>query len=133
MPDLQLRWANVERLVVGWLKERTDATVYTETGEDLAAVAAATGAIVVQRAGGSGDLIDRDVDIELNAIAGSRPAMWDLAGDVETAMADLATDATEEGYVDDVALSFGWADDPHDNPAVRRATATYRLTVRPRR
>lgn len=132
MPDLALEWANVERLVLQHLRARTGAEVYTETGTDLAAVAAARGAILVERSGGRGRGIEKDVDVMVAVHAGTRSAMWQLARDVESAMADLEADATAEGYVDGVEEAFGFAAEPYSNPAVRRASATYTLTVRPR-
>lgn len=131
MPDLGLRWANVERLVVQWLSQRTTATVFTETSTDLDKYALTTGAILVQRSGGSTAEISKDVDIEIWVYRGTRALMWDLAADVESVMADLAADATAEGYVDDVIEAFGFSQEPYANQSVRRATATYQLTVRP--
>lgn len=132
MPEHGLRWANVERLVVQWLRSRTTATVYTETGSDLDAVARAGGAILVQRSGGSTAVISKDIDVELWVYAGTRAEMWALVARVESVMFDLAADATDEGYVDDVVEAFGFSQEPYSNQAVRRATATYQLTVRPK-
>lgn len=132
MPDLGLRWPNAEKLALAWLRTRTTATVYTETDTDLGTVAADTGVLVVQRTGGSGGPVpDKDVDIEVTAYAGSRPALWALVGDVETAMSDLAGDGNTEGYVDDVAEAFSFAQEPLPTPGVWRAVATYSLTFRP--
>lgn len=132
MPELGLRWPNAEKLVVAWLRARTTATVYTETDDDLDRVAADTGALAVQRSGGSaGPGLDKDVDVEVTAYAGTRAALWALVADVESAMADLAGDGNAEGYVDDVNEAFSFAQEPHPRPSTRQAVATYSLTFRP--
>jgi hypothetical protein len=98
--------------------------VYTETGPTTP-----TEYLTVERVGGTGTRIDRDVDVEISVIAGTRTAMWDLVAQVEARIRALA--ATGDPYVDDVAETFAFAFDPYPNQSARRATATYTLTVRP--
>lgn len=124
MPDLA--WANLERAVVAWLTAR-GLSVYTETGPDDTLPAER---VLVERTGGAGRGIVKDVDVEVSVTSATRAGMWALAAQVETAMAALA--ANGDPYVDDVAESFAFAVDPTENTAARRATATYTLTVRPR-
>lgn len=119
-------WPNLERAVIAWLTERTTEPVYSET-EPAPTLAAAR--IVVERVGGVGYDGSKDVDVEVTVHAATRPAMWALAAQVETAMGALA--AAGDPYVDDVEESFAFAVDPRKNPAAYRATATYTLTVRP--
>lgn len=114
-----------------WLSTHTTAVVYTETDQNLVAVARAKGVILVQRSGGSTAVISKDVDVEVWVFAGTRAEMWALAADVESAMFDLAADGAAEGYVDDVVEAFGFSQEPYSNTSVRRATATYQITVRP--
>lgn len=132
MPDVTLEWANVERIVLQHLKASTTAEVYTETSTDLDQVAQATGAILVERAGGRGRGIEKDVDVMVAVHAATRADLWDLAAEVETAMAGLEAEATADGYVDTVEEAFSFDVEPYSNSRVRRASATYTLTVRPR-
>lgn len=134
----ELRWANVERLTVTWLRSRlpSTVTVLTQTDDNLAALAAAGGVVRVERAGGvPGSELDRDRDVELGVYAASRAALWALVQDVEQAMGALAGEAPDDGagpaYVDDVSETFGFAKEPYPNPAVAYAVATFTLTIRP--
>lgn len=117
-------WPDIERAVVAWLGT-LGRPVYTETGPTTPAEY-----LTVERVGGTGTRIDRDVDVEISVIAATRPALWDLVADVEARIRALA--ATGDGmYVDDVVEAFAFSIDPYPNTSVRRATATYTLTVRP--
>lgn len=129
MARKQLRWPNVERQVVAWLIAQTGRPVFTETPETLAAHLPA---YQIERIGGSDEFeIGKAIQVEVNSLAATRPAMWDAVADVETAMALLASNGTEDWYVDDVSETFSAAVAPHPNDGVRRATATYSLTIRP--
>lgn len=124
MPDLL--WPNVERAVVAWLSARTSLPTYTETDT---APSLPVERLMVARVGGAGRGIEKDVDVEVEVYAATRGRMWALAGAVESAMFALA--ANGDPYVDDVVEAFGFAVDPHPSAAVRRAAATYTVTVRP--
>lgn len=124
MPDLV--WPNVEKATVAWLAGRTALPVYTETDPAPLPVEY----LVVERVGGTGYGIEKDVDVEVTVTAATRSRMWVLAAAVETAMAALA--ANGDPYIDDVREAFGFAVEPSESVAVRRATATFTLTVRPR-
>ena len=117
-------WPNVEEAVVAWLGA-LGRPVYTETGPSTPAEY-----LVVERVGGAGTAIDQDVDVEVSVIAPTRAAMWALVSQVEARMEALAANGTDT-YVDDVALTFGFKVDPYPNVTVRRATATFTVTVRP--
>lgn len=131
MADIAPRWPNVERLVVAWLRERITAKVYTETSDSL------TGpALVVERAGGSDEpLIGKRIMVEVASVGGGtkpRAQMWELVGKVESAMAELEANGTADWYVDEVEETFSAAPEPTGNAEVRRARATYALSIRPR-
>jgi len=103
--------------------------VFTETDTTLTSHLPA---YQIERVGGSDDIeIGKAIQVEVNSLAATRPAMWDAAADVETAMALLAANGTDAWYVDDVTETFSAAVAPHPNDGVRRATATYALTIRP--
>jgi len=122
-------WPDIERAVVAWFAP-LGRPVYTETGPTVP-----TEYLTVERVGGVGTSIDRDVDVEISVIAVTRTAMWDLVADVEARVRALAANGDPLGvppfYVDDIAERFAFAFDPYPNTAARRATATYTLTVRP--
>lgn len=121
-----MRWANVEKAMVAYL-QKLNVSVYTETTGVMPARY-----IRVERVGGSAEWISRDIDIEIRVVAETRSALWDLVADVETAMYDLATQGAAPGaYVDDVAVSFGFAWDPPTNQKICAAIGTFTLTVRP--
>lgn len=125
-----MRWPNAERAVRVHLAELlAPVRVYTERPSKPP-----VSYVTVERVGGASAWIDREVDIEVTVVAADRGDMWDLAASVETAMAALAAAGTPDGvYVDDVTTAFGFANDPPADPAKRRATATFTLTVRPHR
>lgn len=125
-----LAWVNVERLVVAWLRQRTGLTVYTETGTDADQQLPY---LRVERVGGVGQGLDKQIEIEVEARAADRAGMWAAAGTVETAMHALAANGHPGGYVDDVTEIFAFASDPHPDRATRRAVATYTLVLRPAR
>lgn len=120
-------WPNVEKAAANYLAARTGLPVYAETdpvempGEYL----------MVERVGGSGSGIDKNVDLEVTVVAASRSRMWALTAIVETAMYALAAAGTP--YVDDVAEVFAFAAQPTPSGAVaaRKSSAVYTLTVRP--
>ena len=121
-----MRWANVEKAMVSYLR-KLDVSVYTETSGVMPARY-----IRVERVGGSAEWISRDIDIEIRVVAETRSALWDLVSDIETAMHDLPGQEAAPGvYIDDVAVSFGFAWDPPANQNICAAIGTFTLTVRP--
>lgn len=123
-------WPNVEKFVRGWLKGQTGREVLTETTGTL------TGdppVYQIARVGGSDrSQWDKRVNIEVDSIANSRGAAWDAAAAAQTAMDALSSNGTSEWYVDDVEEIFAPAMEPYENTGIRRTTATYALTIRPR-
>lgn len=128
MAEIKLRWPNVEKALLAYLNEALDVVVYTNTGGSLPGRY-----VTVERSGGGGQWIDKTIDIALAVHAQSRGAMWDLVADVESVMWSLAAHAAAGVYVDDVEMPFGFAFDPPADQNVRRASATFTLTVRPYR
>jgi hypothetical protein len=123
------RWANVEKFLRLWLAAETGRAVYTETDGTLAGNLPA---YQITRVGGSdGADFSKSVSIEIDSIAATRGAMWDAAAAVQTAMRKLAANGTADWYVDTVEETFSPAIEPYENQGVRRATATYALTIRP--
>ena len=140
-PDASGSWPDVELLGVRWLEAHVSTT--TIDGQDREVSTWRAGEIgpneeklvpflSVERVGGTGTDIDRDVDLEIGAWAPDRTSLWPLVQRVEVAMRALAANGSTQ-YVDDVAEAFAFALDPYPNQSVRRAIATYTLTVRPLR
>lgn len=77
------------------------------------------------------DGLNREVDIELTAVASSLDALRSLTSDLTSAMWALAGSGTAAGYVDEVREEFGFGDEPSPNRGVRRAIATFSVVVRP--
>lgn len=125
-----ISWPNVESLTRLWLEEKTSLNVFTETATNMAVYLPVC---LVARVGGSeGQEIDKVFTVEVVVIAGKRGAVWDGVSQVEVAMRALKANGTDAWYVDEVVETFGFAMEPSDNESVRRATATYQLTIRPR-
>lgn len=123
-------WPNAEKFVRAWIMAHTGRMVYTETPGKLEGDPPV---YQVTRVGGSDrSQHDKRVNIEVDSIAVSRGAMWDAAAAVQTAMDSLAANGDEQWYVDDVEEIFAPAVEPYENSTVKRATATYALTLRPR-
>lgn len=123
------RWPNVEKQLIAWLKAATGRPVFTETNTDLETHLPA---YQIERVGGSDEFeIGKTIQMEVSSLAATRPAMWDAVADVETAMQQLAANGTAAWYVDNVTETFSAAVAPHPNSRIRRATATYALTIRP--
>lgn len=123
-------WPNAEKYVRQWLIAQTGRQVYTETDGTL------TGSppcYQIARVGGSDrSQFDKRILIEVDSIAGKRGDAWDAAAAAQTAMEYLAANGDNQWYVDDVEEVFAPAVEPYENSGVRRITATYGLTVRPR-
>jgi hypothetical protein len=137
-PNSSGSWPDVERLVARWLTATIGLSTYGhehnldvyrggEVGDDEQG---RVPFLTVERTGGVGRAIDKDVDIEIGVWTPDRATLWPLVQRVETALEALAASGDGE-YVDDVTEAFGFAYDPYPNQSVRRAIATYTLTVRP--
>jgi len=139
-PDAPGSWPDVERLVARWLTQRVGLSVWGVTNELDVYRSGEIGTgeqdkvpfLSVERVGGTGRDVDRDVDVELGVWTSDRASLWPLVQRVEVAMRALAANGPGE-YVDDVTETFTFAYDPYPNQSVRRAIATYTLTVRPLR
>ena len=139
-PDHPGSWPDVERLVARWLTQRVGLSVWGVTNELDVYRSGEIGTgeqdkvpfLSVERVGGIGRDVDRDVDVEVGVWTADRASLWPLVQRVEVAMRALAANGSGE-YVDDVAETFTFARDPYPNQSVRRAIATYTLTVRPLR
>lgn len=137
-----LRWPNVERELRFWVGAHVPvglSLILTETTVDLDRLLAEHGEeargryVTLERAGGRSDgPLDKLVAVEVAVHAADRGDMWELARDVESAMAALAANGTPGMYVDEVEETFSFASDPPPDQSRRRAIATYTLTVRPR-
>lgn len=128
MAELKLRWPNVERALVAYFKAELSDPTYTNPGGTMPGRY-----ITVERSGGSSQWIDKAVDVSVAVHAATRGEMWDLAADVESAMWSLGAHAAGGIYIDSVEERFGFAFDPPADQNVRRASATFTLTVRPYR
>lgn len=124
------RWANAEKQCIAWLKAATGRPVYNSTPDNLGTVVPA---YKVTRVGGAGrGEIEKDIDLEVEAFVASRGALWDAVAVIETAMDALKANGTAAWYVDDVEELFGFGlDEGYENPDIVKATATYRVTLRP--
>lgn len=129
--DDRTAWQDPERLVMGWIRAGL-APLQKVYGGGEVPNGTAPDFITVERVGGSGTDLDREVDIETTVYATNRADMWQLAAAVEDAMRALAANGPDGGrYVDDVDEAFSFRFDPIQNQSQRRATATWTLTVRP--
>jgi hypothetical protein len=123
------RWPNVERGVVRWLGARTGRPVYTESDEELEE---RLPAYRVERVGGADAYeLGKEIQVEVSSLAATRPELWAAVADAESAMEALKANGFEGFYVDDVRETFSAAVVPYRNDGVRKATATYGLTLRP--
>lgn len=122
-------WPDAEHLARDWVREHrpelADA-VYSRDARDGPPTR-----VVITRTGGGANDVDREVDVEVTAIAATREDCWALARDLEGLMWALATSGNAHGYVDEVRELFGFAEDPSDNDDAWRASATFTLIVRP--
>lgn len=123
------RWPNVERRLAEWLTTATGRPVFTETPDTLAEHLPA---YRIERVGGADAYeLGKEIQVEINTLAATRPQVWSAVADVETAMEALKANGLPGFYVDDVRETFSAAMEPYQNDGVRRATATYGLTIRP--
>lgn len=123
------RWPNVEKQLAAWLAAATGHPVFTETDSSLTNHLPA---YKIARVGGADAVeLGKAIQVEVESLASTRPAMWDAVAAVETAMAGLAANGTPDWYVDDVTETFSAAVQETSNDGVRKASATYALTLRP--
>ena len=124
-----LREPNTESAVITWLKSRMGAGWYV-VAEGEEKTTHPVPAVLVNRTGGSGYNVDSDHLVELTVITPTRREMWGACSEAVAAMLDLVGNGT--AMVDDVEVAGHFVPaDPNPNPANRRATGLFRLTVRP--
>jgi len=127
MPNLE--FPDVETYLIAWLTAKLKRPIYTETDTTLTQYLPA---YQIARVGGSdGAEVDKRVNIEITAIVATRGELWAAVQNAESAMRALSANGTASWYVDDVEETFSFAIEPYENDGVRRARATYALTLRP--
>ena len=78
------RWPNVERGLVAWLSASTGRPVFTETPDNLEDHLPA---YRIERVGGTDAYeLGKEVQVEVNSLAATRPQVWGAVADVETAV-----------------------------------------------
>lgn len=112
-----------------WLAAATSGLVYTETDTGLEENVPASKIEVV---GGSGASLDRTVLVEVDSFETTRALAWELGRRNDAAMLALATNGTPDWYVDQVRCTFHPSIEPYPNRDLRRTSAMYELTLRPR-
>lgn len=119
------RFADVEGLAVTYLSGALSVRVVT-----IVPATIAPPLVRVARAGGSDDFHNDYARLDVEVFGSSRGQMWDYAERARDAMHLLAGNAVGGRLVDTVSTDVApfWLD--YGNPAVHRAIATYRLTLR---
>lgn len=123
------RYPHVELHAVAWLTAANQVPVFTETNTGLEEHVPANKVEVV---GGSGSGIDRTVLLEVDSFDIDRAKAWELGRKTDEAMLSLAASGTDSWYVDEVRCTFHPTIEPYINQALRRTSAIYELTIRPR-
>ncbi|MBM6622670.1 hypothetical protein JTF08_13725 [Micrococcaceae bacterium RIT802] len=128
----ELDWAEVEYEARAWLQAGTGRPVFTETGSGLGDQVPAYKLEVV--GGNESDVRAREraVLVEVESFDIGRGKALAAGRAADRCMCSLAQNGTEEWYVDEVAVRFIPAIEPYENETLRRTTATYELTIRPR-
>lgn len=122
-----MRWADTEKLAVAHLTSELGVRVVTKLP---ARFEADMPVIRVSRGPGSDDGITDSHLIDVEVFAASAGPMWQLAEDARQAMLRLAGRAVNGALVDTVATAASPTRDDYENPAVERAVASYRLSLR---
>ncbi|MFJ8883606.1 hypothetical protein ACIRJR_09350 [Streptomyces sp. NPDC102402] len=88
----------------------------------------------VQVAGGGDDRVTDTATVDVHSFAATRAATWDLAEQTRKAMHALAAthNPGQKAVIDDVTTQQRPALVPYGNPALRRAVATYTVSMRER-
>lgn len=88
----------------------------------------------VQVAGGADDQVTDTVTVDVHSFAATRGATWALAELTRTAMHALTATHVpgQKAVIDDVTTAERPALVPYGNPALRRAVATYTVSMRER-
>lgn len=128
MPSVRGEFPNVEASLVGYLAATTGLPVYTETVTNLQDVVPLI--LVSQIPGTGGTDYEQVVTFDVDAFGANRSSMWDTASKVAKAMRQLTAGAARLAYIDAVVETSAFGYIPYGNVAVRRAAATYDLTVR---
>ncbi|MCF0087164.1 MULTISPECIES: hypothetical protein [unclassified Streptomyces] len=126
----ELDWGDVEQAVALWLRFRhSGVRVVNELPADLEKKLPL---LQVQVTPGGGDTggVDGETLVDVDAFAGTRTQMWDLARAARTSMLALAGQYIGGLVIDTVSTDVRPAPVDYGNPALRRAVATYRLTSR---
>lgn len=122
-----MRWPNVTKLSVFYLKAATGVRTVTVLPTDLADQLPI---YRVKRGPGSDDGITDSPLVDLESFAATEDAMWELAEDARQAMHALRGQVVNGALVDSVTTATAPTDVDYGNPAVHRAVASYRLNLR---
>jgi hypothetical protein len=123
------RFADIEALAVAYLRSALDVRVSTELPAKLEA---SLPMLRVTRGPGSDDKLNDRPLLDVEAFAADRAGMWSLADRARVALHDLAGRKALGRLVDTVETVTTPTFVDYENPAVRRAVATYRLVLRTR-
>lgn len=125
----ELDWGDIEQAAALWLRPRhPDVRVVNELPADLEKKLPL---VQVQVTPGGGEDSTTGVTLlDVETFGASRTAMWDLARTVHTSMLALAGRSSGGLVIDSVSSDMRPAPVAYNNPALRRAVATYRLTSR---
>ncbi|RBQ00067.1 hypothetical protein [Bifidobacterium xylocopae] len=123
-----IQWPQHLRLVNQWLADRTGMKPYTRVPDKPAAMLP----LIHTGLAPSGSLgrVERSVSVDIDVLADGWKSMNPLIQQVDSAMAALAGNGNQYGYVDDLA-GTAFADVPWGDPSILRCTATFTLTMRP--
>lgn len=125
----ELDWGDLEQATAVWLRGRhTGVRVANELPTDLEKKLPLVQVQVTP--GGGEDGTSGVTLLDVDTFAANRTAMWDLARKVHTSMLALAGQYVGALVIDSVTSDTRPAPVDYGNPALRRATATYRLTSR---
>lgn len=121
--------ADIEYAATLWLRaQHPDVRVVNETPSDLEKTLPLLCVRVVP--GGGDDGVSGESVLDVESFAGSRTAMWQLADSAHESMLALRGRPSGGLVIDDVTTDALPGFVTYNNPAVRRAVATYRLTRR---
>lgn len=123
------QYPHVEIHVLAWLADKTAKPVYAETDTGLEDNLPALKAEVT---GGTGFGLDRTVLVEVDAFDATRPGAWALGREADAAMLALGASGTADWYVDTVRCAFHPSIQAYQNADLRRTSAIYELTIRPK-
>ncbi|WP_431980008.1 hypothetical protein [Streptomyces qinglanensis] len=121
--------ADIEYAITLWLRGRHPGVrVVNELPSDLEKTLPLLCAYVLP--GGADDGVSTDAVLDLQAFAGTRGAMWVLADSAHESMLAAVGQYVGGLVIDSVSTDVAPGFVTYNNPAVRRAVGTYRLTRR---